>query len=234
VRQVYNKRWVAKAGREEFRFEARVIETDSPTNPGDSGGPLANDKAELVGVTQGGATQAQSLSTFIDVIEVQRFLNTSDVRRIEGPVGQTHREARLVKDLGKFFGAEAVKQADLEIRKIAHNFGRDILVETYPSVPEGQVEKVRGMSRDEREVFFRDWARQRARAENVNGVVILVCRMPTYFYVDVTESARSVLDDATVRRVRETLQTKFQERKFDEGLLTAIRQVADRLAEHGP
>jgi uncharacterized membrane protein len=43
-----------------------------------------------------------------------------------------------------------------------------------------------------------------------------------------------VLDDATVRRVRETLQTKFQERKFDEGLLTAIRQVADRLAEHGP
>ena len=35
-------------------LNARVVETDSPTNPGDSGGPCVNDRGELVGVTQGG------------------------------------------------------------------------------------------------------------------------------------------------------------------------------------
>src|SRR5207302_618016 len=74
VRQVYRKRWQAKAGDETFTFEARVIETDSPTNPGDSGGPLVNDQGELVGVTQGGAFDARGLSYFIDVAEVRSFL----------------------------------------------------------------------------------------------------------------------------------------------------------------
>jgi hypothetical protein len=81
---VYQKRWVAGDGDEEYRLEARVVETDSPTNPGDSGGPLANDKGELVGVTQGNVNrfQAAALSTFIDGSEVQRFLNTQTVREI--------------------------------------------------------------------------------------------------------------------------------------------------------
>ena len=53
VRQVYSKRWKAKLDERTIHtFEAKVIETDSPTNPGDSGGPLVNDKGELVGVTQ--------------------------------------------------------------------------------------------------------------------------------------------------------------------------------------
>jgi hypothetical protein len=80
VRQVYQKRWGARAGWDVLHFEARVVETDSPTNPGDSGGPLANDRGELVGVTQGGAVEASLLSTFIDVSEVRRFLNTSGAR----------------------------------------------------------------------------------------------------------------------------------------------------------
>jgi S1-C subfamily serine protease len=82
VRQVYQKRWAAKAGGEELQFEARVIETDSQTNPGDSGGPLANDRGELVGVTQGGAVQAASLSTFIHLNEIKNFLKTSGHGRI--------------------------------------------------------------------------------------------------------------------------------------------------------
>jgi S1-C subfamily serine protease len=234
VRQVYQRRWVARAGREEFQFEARIIETDSPTNPGDSGGPLANDRAELVGVTQGGATQAASLSTFIDISEVNRFLNTQSVRNIPRPPGQSARDALPVKDNGNFFSADAVAKANQEVRLIHHNFGRDVLVETYPRVPSGQEEKAKGKTPAERDAFFRDWTLQRARAEDVNGVVILVCREPSYFFVDVTESARSVIDNDTARKVRETLQTKFRERQFDDGLLTAIRQVRDRLERHGP
>jgi S1-C subfamily serine protease len=74
VRAVYNKKWRSMLGRDLHEFQARVVETQSPTNPGDSGGPLVNDKGELVGVTQGFKQDAQLLSLFIDVSEVRTFL----------------------------------------------------------------------------------------------------------------------------------------------------------------
>jgi S1-C subfamily serine protease len=59
---------------EKFEITARVIETSNPTNKGDSGGPLVNDACELVGVTQGGALEANLLSVFIDLQEVKTIL----------------------------------------------------------------------------------------------------------------------------------------------------------------
>src|SRR5262245_53501470 len=128
VRQVYHKRWQAKVGDRVVTFEAKVVETDSATNPGDSGGPLANDKGELVGVTQGGAVNAQLLSTFIDVSEVKRFMNARAVREIQ-PVGgaAAERAGFPVRDRAKFFSPEAVAKANEEIKRIAHRFGRDLL-----------------------------------------------------------------------------------------------------------
>jgi hypothetical protein len=233
VRQVYQKRWGARAGNEELHFEARVIETDSPTNPGDSGGPLVNDQGELVGVTQGGALKAQLLSTFIDVSEVQRFLSTQEVRRIK-PLAGTPREPFPVKDEAHFFSAEALRQANQEIAQIAHRFGRDVLIETYPGVPDGDADKVRGLTGAERGAYFRDWARRRARAEGVNGITVLICRDPSYLYVNVSESARPVFGEAAERRLREELLTKFKERQYDAGLLAAARIVRDTLAETRP
>src|SRR6266545_1281393 len=83
VRQVYVKKWKAKLDeRTTVSFEAKVIETDSPTNPGDSGGPLVNDRGELVGVTQGAAIDAQSLSIFVDLSEVKRLMNRRAVQAL--------------------------------------------------------------------------------------------------------------------------------------------------------
>ena len=57
-------------------------------------------------------------------------MNTRSVREIQPPGGVAAvREPHPVKDLGRFFGAEAVKQANQEIRVIAHRFGRDVLVD---------------------------------------------------------------------------------------------------------
>src|SRR5205823_13214931 len=70
----YLKRWQVRLGSSARMFEARVVETQLPTNPGDSGGPLVNDRSELVAVTQGFAPDAQLMSLFIDVGEVKNFL----------------------------------------------------------------------------------------------------------------------------------------------------------------
>ncbi|HEY1381043.1 MAG TPA: trypsin-like peptidase domain-containing protein, partial [Gemmataceae bacterium] len=234
VRQVYHKTWAAKAGKETLQFSARVIETDSPTNPGDSGGPLVNDRAELVGVTQGGSTNASLLSVFVDVSEVKRFLATQAVRSIPAPGGAAAREPFTVKDGAKFFGPEAVQAANRDIAQIAHRYGRDLLIETYPTVPAEDAERVKGMSPDDRRVYFRDWARKRARAEGVNGVVILATRTPGTLYVLVTEGARGVVTRQEEERVHEALLAKFREKQYDAGLAEAVRLVREAFAEQRP
>jgi S1-C subfamily serine protease len=77
------------SGADGFEIDAKVVETTSPLNPGDSGGPVVNDAGELVAVTQGhvseGRAQGAGVSIFIDVSEVKRILTSSGVRRIPEP-----------------------------------------------------------------------------------------------------------------------------------------------------
>jgi tetratricopeptide (TPR) repeat protein len=70
VRQVYRKR----INYGDFTVEARIVETQSPINPGDSGGPVVNDAGELIGVTTGQSRKGQLVSYCIDVSEVRAFL----------------------------------------------------------------------------------------------------------------------------------------------------------------
>jgi hypothetical protein len=116
VRQVYNKQWRAMARREILELDSKVVETQSPTNPGDSGGPLLNDAGELVAVTQGGTAYAQLLSLFIDVSEVRGLLaahgiKLSPVASLPTPVAtpSTSDKPTPDDDLAKQEQAAAVK-----------------------------------------------------------------------------------------------------------------------------
>jgi hypothetical protein len=245
VRQVYHKRWQADLEGRVVTFEAKVVETDSATNPGDSGGPLVNDKVELVGVTQGGAVKAQLLSVFVDVTEVQRFLNTQHVRAIRPIAGirdtertgssvNEERPVFPIKDGGEFFSAEAKKKANEEINRLVHRFGRDLLIETHATVPPQDAERVRAMSSEERKKYFQEWTQKLAREKRANGVTILICRNPTYLWVNVAKDAEPVFDKAAANRLQEMLMSRFREQRYDEGLLTAVRMVSDTLAKQNP
>jgi hypothetical protein len=138
----------------------------------------------------------------------------------------------VIKDEGKFFSPEAVKKANEEIRAIYQRFGKDLLIETFPAVPNDQAEKVAAMSRDERAKYFEHWARERAEAEVVRGVYILVCRKPSHLQVQVSATAGAALDSPAVRKqLPDLLLSAFREKKFDEGLAGAVKFVRNRLAE---
>jgi serine protease Do len=55
-------------------INCRVVETSSPTNNGDSGGPVVNDRGELVAVVSCCATKDRNISWFIEVSEVRAFV----------------------------------------------------------------------------------------------------------------------------------------------------------------
>jgi S1-C subfamily serine protease len=91
VKAVAHKKYRTGAGPNDpnsFTVDARVIETSSATNKGDSGGPLLNDKAELVGVTQGmlsGGDDTRPISLFIDVSEVRDVLKAHKISVSSAP-----------------------------------------------------------------------------------------------------------------------------------------------------
>ena len=96
VKAVYKKTWAVKDRTEgTMNFEAQVVETTSPVNPGDSGGPLLNGQGELVAVTQGGVVSAQgTISYFIDISEVRAVLAIRKIR-VTSAAGRRRQRDRI-------------------------------------------------------------------------------------------------------------------------------------------
>jgi HEAT repeat protein len=70
VRQVYEDDLSVDAQ----RITSFIVETDAPTNPGDSGGPVVNDRVQLVAVVAAFNLGNRLVSCNIDVREVRAFL----------------------------------------------------------------------------------------------------------------------------------------------------------------
>ncbi len=241
VRQVYSKKWQAKLDEKTTQdFKAKVIETDSPTNPGDSGGPLVNDKGELVGVTQGAAVDAQALSLFIDLSEVKRLLNRRSVQALRSTETTTttpqtkepkepekpRREAAIKStDDAKVFTAETMKKVQAAADKLLKEKDIDLLVETVATLPKADLEKVKAMSKEDRDKYFKTHALDRAKAEKLSGVYIVVYKNPTILWVELTGEGASKFPSATGSILVQTLMRNFKEKKFDDGLLEAVDTV---------
>jgi len=54
--------------------QMQMLETTSPINHGDSGGPIVNDQGQLVGISQGFHKQHRSYSYGVDISEITWFL----------------------------------------------------------------------------------------------------------------------------------------------------------------
>ena len=103
-------------------------------------------------------------------------------------------EPRVRDDAG-FFGRDAVRRADDTIAQIKQRFGKDLMVETFASIPTDLQERYR---RDGKERFFEEWGRERGRALGLNGIEVLICREPAR--VEVTASTGSSLSGEMHRR----------------------------------
>ena len=76
VRSVYEKtlRYKHDGGNIQL-VTAKIVETQCPTNPGDSGGPIVNDAGELVAITTGSKDDETNVEYGIDVTEIRSVVN---------------------------------------------------------------------------------------------------------------------------------------------------------------
>lgn len=233
VRQVYKKDWKAELEpRKIARFEAKVIETDSPTNPGDSGGPLLNDKGELVGVTQGGAINAQLVSTFIDVSEVKQLLNTSVVKgaKADKPA-KKERVPLTVIDPADLFSDDAKKAAN---EALAALFKKDVdvLIETHKKLTtdEKKLEELKA-SKTEREAFLKTVTSGRMTAAGGAEIGIVITTEPKAYYVLVREAAKKEFGDGIDEKLRTAVADGLKGGKPDDALRNVIKVLQDNRRE---
>lgn len=229
VRQVYKKEWRAEIEpRKVATFEAKVVETDSATNPGDSGGPLLNSKGELVGVTQGGAINAQLVSTFIDVSEVKQLLATKAVKELkaEKPEPKKERVAPTVSDEAKLFSADAVKDANAALAEL-FKADLDVMIETHPqaTADETKLEEIR-KKKDEREAFMKTLTRSRMVLKEAD-VGVIIAKDPKTLYVELTGPAEKEFPDDMTRKLVATLTDGLKANKPDEALKNVVQLLRD-------
>jgi hypothetical protein len=146
--------------------------------------------------------------------------------------GQAAAVTPEIKDEAKFFSADAIKKANEIIRDISLKYGKDLLIETFSAVPgdETDREKVRNMSAQEKTEYFQKWAVKRAEAAVVRGVYILICKDPTFFKIEVGKRSKAMFDDKAVGQLGKIILDNFKDKKFDEGLLAAVKFVQDGFA----
>ena len=233
VRQVYRKKWQAALSKTKTaHFEARVIETDTPTNPGDSGGPLLNDKGELVGVTQGGALNASLVSFFVDASEVKQLLATRDVKDVKGkdevkPVVK-RTEPVAPSDAAKVFDAAKLKALEPKLAEL-FKANAELVVETYPTAPAEWLDKAKKATPAGRVELYREWGTERLKAAKSDGALILVTLDPRVIHVEFPEAMRKRYPDKFAQRVGDALVKSFKDKKPDDGLAEAVKLLQDNL-----
>tara|TARA_R110002049_G_scaffold2750_4_gene22044 strand:- start:250532 stop:251728 length:1197 start_codon:yes stop_codon:yes gene_type:complete len=70
VRSVYEKQFRTSAGDHQFK----VVETQSPINTGDSGGPVVSPEGKLIGIAQSFSEKGNLVSYCVDVTEIKDFM----------------------------------------------------------------------------------------------------------------------------------------------------------------
>lgn len=101
VRQLYQKEIRAATG----TSFVRMIETQSPVNLGDSGGPLLNDDGHLIGVIMAYDPHERLVSHNIDVREVKAFLNQAIAKLNAGALAPRANEATECAKPASLIGA---------------------------------------------------------------------------------------------------------------------------------
>ena len=136
-----------------------------------------------------------------------------------------------IRDDGKFFSAEAVKKADARLAEIYRKHDRDLLIETFATVPAADLEKVKGMDAKERGEYSLAWAKERAHRRAVNGVYILICKEPRILRVGVEERGPRKFSEGTQAEIEKALKKELTEGHFDQVLEQSLKIVEERLAK---
>src|SRR5690349_1774433 len=132
-----------------------------------------------------------------------------------------------VRDNAHFFSADAVRQAEQSIQQIQQRHHKDLLVETFPAVPDDLSAR---LAQEGKESFFAGWTKQRATQQAVNGVYVLIVKDPGHLEVwDGNKTQQHVFPESSAQQLKGQLLAAFRNKQYDQGLTQAARFVEDEM-----
>jgi len=135
-----------------------------------------------------------------------------------------------ITDSAGFFSRNALDKANAELATLRREYGKDVRIETFETVPGGRADEVAKMDRSERARFFDKWARDRATAERVKGIYLLICRHPGHVQVEVDRQTRDQrFGDAERDKLRDILLAGFKHKDYDKALLDTVAFVRETM-----
>lgn len=132
-----------------------------------------------------------------------------------------------VRDEAGMFSADATKRANEIIADISRKYKKDLLIETYKTVPANKAAEREKLGDTN---FFPRWAEGRFGALRTNGIGILICNEPKKLQIVLgEETQRKAFRPSDRDKLRQDLLANLKEEKFDRALLDAVQFVSDRL-----
>src|SRR5262249_14072226 len=133
---------------------------------------------------------------------------------------------------GKFFSAEAGNKANQKIKKIAQDYNKDLLIETFAQIP-ADLQKDYKPENEQKRAFFEKWARDRAFENAVNGVDVLIWKSPGHLQIGVgNETRKKAFTRGNRDGMAKDLPAKCKAKKYDEGLEEAVDFYATTLKQN--
>jgi hypothetical protein len=139
-----------------------------------------------------------------------------------------------VKDAAGFFTPDALTKADRQLAEIQKKYHKDLLIETFATVPPDKTDAFEKMDKPARAKFFQSWANDRAKKERVEGVYVLILKQPGHVQVEVGRETqkKAFAVPADQNQLRNILVENFQSKDYDRGLLQGVEFFERKLGEN--
>ncbi len=151
---------------------------------------------------------------------------TSAVLGLFAGLAATVRAAEVTDDAG-FFSREAREKADARLAELKKETGKEVRIETVKAVPADKKDAVAKMEKAEKSKFFEKWARDRATAEHVKGIFVLICKEPGHVHVVIDRQTREqgfgVTDE---KQLEDKFLAGFRHKEYDKALAEAVETVS--------
>ncbi|HEY8666462.1 MAG TPA: TPM domain-containing protein [Tepidisphaeraceae bacterium] len=135
-----------------------------------------------------------------------------------------------VRDDARFFSKETMATADEKIAQIKRDYGKDLMVESFPAIPENLLGEY---SEDNKKQFFESWCLRRAQELGVNGIYVLICKNPPHLEAQAGKITRKCeFTVANQQALADMLLRGFKTRKYDDALLEAVDYVQKTIAQN--
>ncbi|NBO93660.1 MAG: TPM domain-containing protein, partial [Planctomycetia bacterium] len=130
--------------------------------------------------------------------------------------------ASSIDDNAGMFSKDAVAKANAKVAQMKRDYGRDVVVETFAEAKDAE------KANADKGRYFSDWAKKRYEERKTQGILVLICKSPNYVYVQVGDKTRQMaIDDQRRDTIRDRFVNNFKEKKFDDGLLSAVGYIED-------